>query len=253
MRHCLLALMLLTGAQLAFSDDATGQDTRSTLKFNISPGGYPPYTIAYPDGTVSGIFWDVLSIITQRLDLRLEWVEIPAKRSDVLLQEGYSDVTMRAIEWAEHPDHFVFSDPVMMTRDAIFSHRNSPHTIRTINDLHGTLLTRLGFKYPWLEDSIRRGAVEVIPVQDQRPMFKRLYQGEGRFVGAVSNLYAGYWVLRNNPQWAEVIDEAPIRVEEVGFRLMFPPRHAELVPAINRELGKLRESGELDRIINAYR
>ena len=61
------------------------------------------------------------------------------------------------------------------------------------------------------------------------------------------------WVLRNHPRGDEVIDEAPIRLEEVGFRLMFPPRHAGLLPDINRELARMRESGELERIINAYR
>ncbi|GGY81180.1 substrate-binding periplasmic protein [Marinobacter zhanjiangensis] len=253
MRHCILALALLLGAQTAVSDDAPGTDTRTTLKFNVSSGGYPPFTIVHSDGSMSGIFWDTLSVITERLDLALLPVQIPPKRSDSLLHDGYADVTMRAIEWADNPEDFVFSDPVIITRDAIFVHKDSPHTISRVADLRGTLLCRLGFRYPWLEDKLESDAVELIPVQKQQPMFKRLYQGGGRFTGAVSNLHAGYWVLRNNPQWNDAIDEAPIRLDTVGFRLMFPPRHADLVPDINRELERLRNSGELNRIINAYR
>ena len=127
MHHCILALVLLAGAQTAGGDEApAGDDARKTLKFNVSSGGYPPYTILYADGSVSGIFWDVLSTVTKRLGMTLEPIQIPPKRSDSLLHEGYSDVTMRAIEWTSNPDEFVFSDPVMMTRDAIFVHRDSP-------------------------------------------------------------------------------------------------------------------------------
>ncbi|MFC4260316.1 substrate-binding periplasmic protein [Marinobacter lacisalsi] len=255
MRHCILALTLLMGAQIAVSDEAPGQDkAQGVLKFNISSGGYPPFTILSADGNVSGIFWDTLSVIAQRLDLTLEPVQIPPKRSDSLLHQGYSDVTMRAIEWTSNPDEFAFSDPVLMTRDAIFVHQDNPRDIRTVEDLQGgTLLTRLGFSYPWLKEHIDSNKVSIIPVQRQQPMFKRLYHGGARFTGAVSNLHAGYWVLSTNPDWDNAIDEAPIRLEEVGLRLMFPPRHAGLVPEINRELARLRQSGELDRIVNDYR
>jgi polar amino acid transport system substrate-binding protein len=253
MRHCILALALLLGAQTAVSDDAPETDARTTLKFNVSSGGYPPFTIVYPEGGVSGIFWDTLSVITERLDLTLEPVQIPPKRSDRLLQEGYADVTMRAMEWTDNPDEFVFSDPVIITRDAIFVNKESPHTIREVADLRGTLLCRLGFRYPWLKENLESKAVEMITVQRQQPMFRRLYHGGDRFTGAVSNLHAGQWVLKNNPQWDDAITEAPIRLDDVGYRLMFPPRHADLVPDINRELDRLRQSGELARIINAYR
>lgn len=254
MRHCITALALLMGAQLAVSDDTPGADGQRTLKFNIGHGGYPPYTILSPGGQVTGIFGDTLTVIAKRLDLTLEPVQIPAKRSDNLLQEGYADITMRAIEWTESPADFLFSDPVIMTRDAIFVHQDTPAPIQTVEDLEGgTLLTRLGFSYPWLEASLESGKVSIIPVQKQQPMFKRLYHGGGRFTGAVSNLHAGYWVLQNNPEWDDAIDEAPIRLEEVGYRLMLPHRHAGLLEDINRELARLKESGELDRIIEAYR
>ena len=254
MRHCILALtLLLLGTQTAVSDDSPGTDAPTTLKFNVSSGGYPPFTIVYPEGGVSGIFWDTLSVITARLDMTLEPVEIPPMRSDRLLQEGYADVTMRAIEWTESPDEFVFSDPVIITRDAIFVHQERPDTIREVSDLRGALLCRLGFRYPWLEENLKSNSIELITVQKQKPMFKRLYHGGGRFAGAVSNVHAGRWVLKNNPQWDDVIDEVPIRLEDVGFRLMFPLRHADRVPEINRELDRLRQSGKLDSIINAYR
>lgn len=251
MRHCVMALMLLLGAQTVVGDDSSEPALPPALAFNISSGGYPPFTIVHDDGRVSGIFWDVLSAITDHLGVALEAVQVPPKRSESLLKQGYSDVTMRAREWTDDPDAFAFSDPVMSTRDAIFVHRDSDRDIRTVEDLEGTLLTRLGFHYPWLENKLRAGEVTLIPVQEQRPMFKRLYHGGVRFTGAVSNLHAGYWTLRNST-WSDSIREAPIRLGEVGYRLMFPPRHENLVPLINRELERMKASGELERIISSY-
>lgn len=251
MRHCVTALMLLLGAQTVVADNSSEPVLPPALAFNVSSGGYPPFTIVHDNGSISGIFWDVLSTITERHGIALEAVQVPPKRSESLLKQGYADVTMRAREWTDHPDAFVFSDPVMTTRDAIFVHRDSDREIRTVEDLEGTLLTRLGFRYPWLEKKLRTGEVTLIPVQEQKPMFKRLYQGGERFTGAVSNLHAGYWTL-SNTIWRDSIREAPIRLGEVGYRLMFPPRHENLVPLINRELERMKASGELDRIIRSY-
>ncbi|SET17178.1 extracellular solute-binding protein, family 3 [Marinobacter segnicrescens] len=251
MRHCVIALLMLLGAQTAVSDDAVPASMPETLAFNVSTGGHPPFTIVHGDGRVSGIFWDVLSAIADRFQVELLAVQVPPKRSESLLLSGHVDVTMRAMEWVDDPQAFVFSDPVMMTRDALFVHRDSDRKIDAVEDLEGTLLGRLGFHYPWLAERLQQEAVSLIPVQDQEPMLRRLYDGRTRFTGAISNLHAGYWTLKNVP-WGDSIREAPIRLDEVGFRLMFPPRHQALVPRINQELQRLRSSGELDRIIRAY-
>ncbi|MCK7543713.1 transporter substrate-binding domain-containing protein [Marinobacter bryozoorum] len=251
MRHCVMALLILLGAQTAVGDDTSPTGIPATLAFNISSGGYPPFTIIHEDGSVNGIFWDVLSAIAEQYQIELTAVQVPPKRSESLLLSGHLDVTMRAMEWVDEPESFVFSEPVMMTRDAIFVHRDRAQQINEVEDLDGTLLTRLGFHYPWLEQRLRDGAVSIIPVQEQEPMLRRLYHGGTRFTGAVSNLHAGYWTLKNAP-WGDSIREAPIQLDDVGYRLMFAPRHQALVQGINRELERMKASGELERIVRAY-
>ena len=251
MRHCLIALLMLLGTQTAVGDGTRPAGVPERLTFNVSTGGQPPFTIVHDDGRVSGIFWDVLSAISDRYQVELTAIEVPPKRSESLLLAGHVDVTMRAREWVDDPQAFVFSDPVMMTRDAIFVHQDSDQTIDAVEDLKGTLLGRLGFHYPWLEERLQQEAVSLILVQEQEPMLRRLYHGGTRFTGAISNLHAGYWTLEN-AAWRDSIREAPIRLDEVGYRLMFPPRHKELVPWINQELQRMQSSGELDRIIRAY-
>lgn len=251
MRHCVIALLLFLGTQTAVGDGTRPAGVPERLTFNVSTGGQPPFTIVHDDGRVSGIFWDVLSAIADSYQVELTSIEVPPKRTESLLLSGHVDVTMRAMEWVDDPQAFVFSDPVMMTRDAIFVHRDSDRKIDAIEDLEGTLLGRLGFHYPWLAERLQQEAVSLISVQDQEPMLRRLYHGGTRFTGAISNLHAGYWTLEN-AAWGDSIREAPIRLDEVGYRLMFPPRHQSLVPWINQELQRMKASGELDRIIRDY-
>ncbi|MFW5824377.1 MAG: substrate-binding periplasmic protein [Marinobacter sp.] len=251
MRHCIMALMLLVGTQTSTAEDLPLPEKPATLAFNVSVGGHPPFTIVHDDGRVSGIFWDVLNTIARRHEFAIRPVQVPPKRTDSLLRQGHVDITMRAIEWTDEPGAFVFSRPVMNTRDAIFVHRDREGEIRHVQDLKGPLLSRLGFHYPWLERKIRSGEVTLIPVQEQKPMFRRLLHGGDRFAGAISNLHVGRWTLRKSG-WDDQIRQAPLRLDEVGYRLMFPHRHKDLVPLVNRELERMKASGELDRIIRAY-
>lgn len=224
-----------------------------TLVFNISMEGYPPFTILDEQGNVSGIFWDLMASITARHGIELKAVQIPSKRVEQLLLDGHVDVTMRAMEWTRDPDQFVFSEPVLTTRDAVFTHRNHGDRYNTVDDLEGRLvLTQLGFRYPELEDALAQGKIDYLEIQDQRSMFRRLLQGE-RFDAAISNLHAGLWVVREHG-WQDDILLTSIEFKPVAYRLMFAPHHRAFVEKIlNPELKAMADSGELETIRNRYR
>lgn len=223
------------------------------LVFNISMEGYPPFTILDDQGQISGIFWDLLASIAARHDIDLTAVQLPSKRVEQMLLEGHLDVTMRAREWTEHPDQFVFSEPVLETRDAIFVHRNHRGRYRTADDLEGKLvLTQLGFRYPELNDALSEGRIHYLEIQDQSSMFRRLLQGQ-RFDAAISNLDAGLWLIREQG-WQDQIELADVVFTPVPYRLMFAPAHRDFVEKIlNPELRSMAESGELEAIRDRYR
>lgn len=245
--------LLFAFAAMSTSSASEKPQAPDTLIFNISTDGYPPFTIVHEDGQIGGIFWDVLNTIATRHSIKLEAIQLPTRRVDQFLLEGRADVTMRAIEWTNEPHRFVFSEPLLLTRDAIFFHRNQRQDIRSVDELKGLLLlTQLGFKYPELDEALHGGEIEHLEIQDQQSMFRRLREGT-RFHAAVSNLHAGQWVLRAN-QWQEEIALASIEFESVPYRLMFAPKHQAFVETvINQELEAMRASGELDRIRNLYR
>ncbi|WP_203142998.1 substrate-binding periplasmic protein [Marinobacter mangrovi] len=221
------------------------------IRFNIAPGGYPPYTIIDADGRVSGIMWDVMQVLAKRQNLTLETRQIPTKRVNHFLLAGRLDATMRAIEWTPDPDRFAFTDGVVKAHDVIFSARNAPIDAHTINDLKGrTLLANLGYHHPALKPLFEAGDIRRVDVPNTLEMLQRLNAG-AHFDGGIANARAGQWLIRQHG-WENAFHIEPVKLDVTEYRLMFAPQWAPLVEAFNQTLLDLRQSGELDGIISRY-
>ncbi|WP_404364581.1 substrate-binding periplasmic protein [Marinobacter sp.] len=226
-------------------------EQQQTLLFNIAPDGYPPYTIQEDDGEIRGIFWDVLSEVAHRLGHELEVVEIPTKRVETMLLAGELDVTMRAREWTDEPEKFVFSDPVVTARDVLFTRRADPLNITSPSELKGiVLIAHHGYHYPILEPMIKTGDITLLELQDEATMFRRL-AGATRFDALVTNYRAGMWLLEAR-DWQNKFRVEPVTLNETPYPLMFAPRHAAFVERFNRELASMKASGELAEILGRY-
>lgn len=230
---------------------ATQEDGPPVLRFNIATGGYPPYTIVDKSGQVSGIMWDVLSALADAHNLKLEVREIPTKRVEDFLLAGHLDVSMRAREWSNQPEKFLFSDTVVRVQDAVFTRTDSSLVVDEIGDLKGkTLLTRLGYRYPSLEPCFETGAITRLNVTSQRSMFQRLHSAE-RFDGLVSDLRTGRWLIKTHG-WSDQFVVQPLVVDESDYRFMFAPHWADYINDFDKTLQAMRNSGELEAILAKY-
>jgi len=227
------------------------QHSANELIFNIGTGSIPPYTIKRDDGSFGGIFWDVLSHIAKAYDYSVIATEIPANRVDDFILEGHVDVTMRAIEWTEEPYRFLFTEPIVIARDVVFTRKDQPLNLKSPEDLSGkTLITHLGYSYPILEPLFESGKITRLELTDEVSMFRRLAEAE-RFDGLLSNYHGGQWIIRVQG-WEDDFRVEPMTLDELPYRLMFAPRWAHFVVIFNRELAKMKKNGELDSIIACY-
>lgn len=248
-------LMLASGTALATehaeASQAQSEGDASTFFFNVSPNGYPPYMIV--DGEQEyGIMLDVLERIAPRIGYTVETRKIPRKRVDQMLLEGYIDGTPRAIEWTEAPEQFLFTDPIVQVEEVFFFPETSTLDYRAPRDLFGkTVVTHLGYQYPALEPHLSSGEISRFDVARDEDMFRYLIHGD-RFHAAVADRLVGKWILRNQGA-AGKLRTSSSAISEYGFRIMVRPESSEFVEAFNRELEKLRESGELDTILAEYR
>lgn len=221
------------------------------LVFNIGIGGIPPYTIKRDDGSVSGIFGDVLTRIAREYDYTVVATEVPTNRVDDFMLEGRVDVTMRAMEWTNEPLRFLFTEPVTIARDVVFTRKDQPLNLKSPYDLAGkTLITHLGYSYPILEPLFKSGEITRLVLQDEVSMFRRL-AGAERFDGLLSNYRSGKWIMRTHG-WEDDFQVEPVVLNESPYRLMFASRWPHFVKLFDRELAEMKENGELNRIITSY-
>ena len=241
----------LFGATALATEDASSQDAERVFRLNVSPNGYPPYLITEGDKQ-SGIMWDVVALIAERLDYRVVAEQVPRKRVDQMLMDGYIDGTTRAKEWTDNPEDFVFTDPVVNVEEVLFIPKHSAFQFEVPEDLLSkTLVTHLGYHYPILEPFFESGDIKRFDVSKDRDMFRYVLHGED-LDAAIADRLVGKWILRNEGLQKEFTTTST-KLSEYGFRLMLRKDWAPFANAFNRELQALQENGRLDEILSNYR
>lgn len=238
---------------LAFSlcSSAAPASDQKVFHFNISPNGYPPYMIVDQEAP-SGIMWDVVSLISQRLGYRVVARKIPRKRVDQMLLDGHIDGTSRAIEWAHEPENFLFTAPVVDIQEVFFTPKHHGETYHSLEDLFSkTVVAHLGYLYPELKPHFESGAIKRFDVSRDRDMFNFLLHGD-HFDAAVVDLLVGKWILKNEGLQDQFTVSAG-GMRSHGFRVMLRKESRLFVDKFNAELARIRENGELEAILANYR
>lgn len=244
-----LAALLICA--IALSSGTTAAPATKTFHFNVSPNGYPPYLIV-KESQPSGIMWDVVSLIGERLGYKVVPEQVPRKRVDAMLLEGFIDGTPRAIEWTTKPERFLFTDAVVSIEEVFFIPSESDLDYQSPEDLISkTVVTHLGYQYPMLQEHFDAGTIQRFDVSQDRDMFTFVLHGE-RFDAAIADRLVGQWILRREGLQNQFRSTRE-GISNVGFRLMLRKDWQEFADAFNAELKEIRENGELDAILANYR
>lgn len=246
-----LTLTLITTGLVQAEETVTLREA-GVLRLNVGPNGYPPYLIIAPDGKYSGIVWDVVTQIAGRLDYQVAPHQIPRKRVNQMILDGYIDATPRAREWTEEPERFLFTQPITEIREVFFTTRDNAFEYWEPSDIEGeTVVTHLGYRYPELEPLFEAGKAKRFDVAKDRDMFRFLLDAE-HFEVAVADEAVGRWIIRNNG-WQNELKVSDGAISNFGYRLMLAPGWQSFVEDFDRELVKMKATGELSAILNQYR
>lgn len=245
-------LMFLLSPALADipTADRSGSESR-VFRFNVSPNGYPPYLINDENRT-TGIMWDVVKTIAERIGYRVEAVKVPRKRVDQLLLKGLFDGTPRAREWTDNPAEFIFTDPIVDIEEVIFFPKGSSAEFRVIEDLFSlTLVTRLGYHFPELEPYFESGQIKRFNVPRDQDIFVYVSRND-ELDAAVADRLVGRWLLMKQDNQDE-FRVSSATLSQFGFRLMLRPDCQDFVKAFNEKLASMHAEGEIEAILSKYR
>ncbi|HEX6035789.1 MAG TPA: ABC transporter substrate-binding protein [Anaerolineales bacterium] len=215
---------------------------------------YPPFESVDENGNKVGFDIELMTEIARRLDVRLEWVDMPFDSLIAAVQEGKIDASISAFNYSEERDQTIdFSDPYYTSEDAFTVAEGFTGTIENPQDVAGfkvgvqTGTTQDGwltdtlvadgalpeenlFRYDRVDQAmldLKSGRIEVM-MSDFVPA-----QALAEQLGGLEIVYHG--VLSSGP-----------------MNIVIPDQDLELQQAINEIIKQLQDEGFIEQLAVKY-
>ncbi len=223
-----------------------------TIKFNIGRNAYPPYIIVENEKVTEGIVIDILSQIAKKHGHTVSFFQTSRKIIDVSLKKNETDATAKIHGWQPKDSDYIFTNTILTMKNVFFFLKEKTLKFERVEDLYGKKFkTHIGFTYPELEPLMKKGLIRRYDEYTEFEILDKLLQTNGKFDGSILDETVGLWMIKNN-KWDEKFDRAQKNLGEYEYKIMFHNTWKEFVPKFNQELLKMKDNGEIDKIINKY-
>ncbi len=197
-------------------------------------------------GEIVGIDIDISKEIAKDLGVKLNVSDISFDAIIFELKEGKSDFAAAAISYDEDKTkNLEFSEPYFKTSQSIIVLKNSD--IKNSDDLHnkkvGVHLGTTGDTY-----CTQSGSMQVVRFNKSMDAVTDMINGQIDAV-VVDDFTADKLVKKNN----DIIKKLDQALTQEDYRIVVTKGNTELISAINNTISKLKESGELDNIVEKYK
>ncbi len=221
---------------------------------SVGAKGWPPYSILHKDGTAGGLMIDVLRTIASMHGYKVAVKYLPSVRGAIMLEAGEIDSRLKAKEWVDHPEKYIWTDPVVDSTDVLIFHKDNPIVFNTPEDLFGKRIgTVVGYGYPLLKPYFVSG--KIIREDAPRNSFMLKKVALKRTDAAIVNKFNAQWMIKNDPELQEgTFSFSKNNIGKAGYRFMFTSKHdwVPFVHFINQELARMKKNRRLEKIIAKY-
>lgn len=244
---------ILIGFNLSMS--AFAQTTATITKMSLAVDHAPPYSQISADGEISGAVVDILEVIQQRLNFKLELVECPFSRCIRMLEQGEVNAMGGLILTPKRQQlmHFVTPPYMVITSSFVFySRHESKLDIKSYDDLYDKKI------------AVMRGAVYFkrfnedekllkVPVLTESKAIDLLVKGRVDLVVGIESTADHAMSVLNQP--VNNLVKMDYRHSDViyGFLTLSNSfANTDIAKRIDVELKKMADSGELSKIVAPY-
>lgn len=241
MKKFLLVLTILLGVFLGGCGNSKSDEKVIKIGGNAE---YKPYE--YLEGNkVTGFSIDVVFKVFENLGYKVEYTNMSFEGLIPALETGKVDVLTGLTPTDERKKFVDFSDKYYVGRQIAIANKSNP--IATVEDLKNK---KIGVQLGTLQETLAKnieGANVVLYNSFTGAIMDLNSQKIDAIIisGEVKNEYLG-----NNPKLYEIG-----RVEDnesKGIAIVFPKGQDELIEKVNIEIQKMKDSGELDQLVNKY-
>lgn len=179
---------------------ATGSVSAETIRWGFSPSDPAPYVVMQGNELGPSITRSLGERVASRLDMQIDFVEVPNNRIDRALRGGRIDLTCNTLPaWHKTPEVLRWSKPLYRDADVLVS-RTKQHPLARLADLRGM---RVGTAHDQhhtheLAQAFRDGTLQRLNVRDA-PTRLRMVEHD-RLDASVERRYAVEYYLRHNPE-----------------------------------------------------
>lgn len=195
---------------------ATASVSAETIRWGFSPSDPAPYVVMQENELAPSITRSLGELVASRLDLKINFVEVPNNRIDRALRGGRIDLTCNTMPaWHQAPATLRWSLPLYHDADVLVSRTvNAP--LARLADLQGMLVGTAHDQHhpPELDRAFRNGTLQRMNVRDT-PTRLRMVE-HGRLDASVERRYAVEYYLQQHPEsslkmssW--ILAELPLR------------------------------------------
>lgn len=200
--------------------------------------------------TYAGILIDIFNGLPKEHQITLDFVLNNRSRGEFALYDGEADVSIFSREWMQFPDKLLYSEPIYVQQEYLYS--ISPVKPSSLEEMvnRKIICTRRGYIYPALEPFFNQAKSSRMDSRFEITQFKMLRKKRCDLV--IADELVGEWVIEKN-NWQDSIYRSEQIVDMVNFTIAFHPSKHEVVNIVNKHIKRLRETGNLDKIIYRQR
>ncbi|MFJ9992584.1 substrate-binding periplasmic protein [Pseudomonas putida] len=241
MRRLLAILLLWSSSGLA---------EQPVLRFSVAESWSMPLMRTEGGVPVDGILFDLIQALAREAGVRPQYHVMARLRLEQAMDDGDIDVRCYvASNWLnDRPGEFIWSVPLIHQRDLLVG--------RAGDGLPGGLAqlpaqaigTVLGYAYPALDPMFAQRLLTREDSRNQDLALQKLQASRYRY--AVSNQLSLQWFNRQQPREQRLRPLALLEEQDLGCMV----RNDPAIPAqqVLRALLRLKQSGEIERIIERY-
>lgn len=229
------------------------------MQVNLTSGEWGPYlSEKLPQGGLAAL---IVTRAFAQVDVDVHYGYFPWKRSYKYAKDGRDpngNTWHGTVIWVyteERARDFLFTAPVILDDEVLFSLKEKPVKWKTIRDLKGTTIGgTLHTVYPVFEEAEMNNILTLYRALNYDMLFKRLLKHRIDAVPQVSRVGMYYLHTTLTEDERKLITHSPTVIQRREYRIMISRnanRAERIVDLFNTGLQMLKNSGEYDKLLNS--
>lgn len=244
MKLCYAILFLLCSCNL-FAE---------SLRIALPDEDYPPFH--FVSSKNKGILHDVITSFSRATGVKIDYIFVPEMRSAHMVRRGDVDARMESEVWLIGNEPYYWSHEIVWVEDVMVVARGAKLIdLQQLSSLEGgVLLGHFGYVYPTFELLEQNNVLHRENFYSDLAVLQSLYKdtaGSKRFT--VMSRSVVNWYIQKYPELADLsIGDVSVGVAPLQLQFAYNPKGKKYVKEFNDFLQRLKDNGELDKIIARY-